>query len=425
MTFQQGLSGLNATSKNLSVIGNNIANANTVGAKASKAVFADLYATAIGGASGNLVGNSVTVSGVTQQFTQGNLTTTDNPLDLAVNGNGFFQLDSGGITVYSRNGQFQIDKSGNVVNNSGQKLQGYAAAADGSIIASTVQALQLPTGGVAPLATSSVKLEMNLDSRSKVTLPATTPLITFADPKTYNNATSVTVYDAKGQDVAVTYYFQKTGADTWDVYGTANGRPLLDDVGDGTGNPLPSVVGMTFAANGATLISPAAPVSISVPAAPLASGGGNSLPIPGVKLDLGATTQFGSTFSITSLTQDGYAPGQLNGINIDKTGVIRAQYSNGQSKAAGQLVLARFRNPQGLQPLGGNAWSSGNTSGDAIVGAAGQSNFGVLQSGALEESNVDLTNELVAMITAQRSYQANAQTIKTEDQMLQTLVNLR
>ena len=425
MAFQQGLSGLNATSKNLSVIGNNIANANTYGAKASKAVFSDLYANAVSGASGATPGIGVIVSSVTQRFSPGNVTTTDNSMDLAINGNGFFQLDAAGTSVFSRNGQFQVDKTGNIVNGAGQKLQGYAAAADGNIIPSTVQALQLPTAGVAPLASAKVKLDMNLDSRAKVTLPAATPLITFSDPTTYNNATSLTVYDAKGQDVALTYYFQKTGGDTWNVFGTANGKPLLDDVGDGTGNPLPSVSGMTFAANGSTLTAPIGTVAIDVPAAPLSNGGGNSLPIPGVKLDLTGATQFGSNFAITSLKQNGFAPGQITGINIDKSGVIRAQYSNGQSKAAGQLVLARFPNPQGLQPLGGNTWAGGAASGDAIVGAAGQGNFGVVQSGALEESNVDLTNELVAMITAQRSYQANAQTIKTEDQMLQTLVNLR
>ena len=425
MGFQQGLSGLNATSKNLSVIGNNIANANTIGAKASKAVFADLYANAMSGASGTSPGIGVIVNSVTQQFSQGSITATDNSLDLAINGNGFFQLDAGGTTVYSRNGQFEIDKAGNIVNNAGQKLQGYAAATDGSIIPSTIQALQLPTAGVAPAATANIKLELNLDSRGKITLPAAAPLITFADPKTYNTATSVTVFDTKGQGVAITCYFQKTGADTWNVYGTANGRPLLDDVGDGTGNPLPSVVGMTFASSGGSLTSPVGTVAIDVPAAPLASGGGNSLPIAGVKLDLTGATQFGSSFSVTNLAQDGYAPGQLNGISIDKSGVIKAQYSNGQSKAAGQLVLARFRNPQGLQPLGGNAWASAVSSGEPIVGAAGQGSFGALQSGSLEESNVELTNELVAMITAQRAYQANAQTIKTEDQMLQTLVNLR
>lgn len=420
MAFQQGLSGLNATSKNLSVIGNNIANANTYGAKGSRAEFSDLYANAIGGGGSTSVGIGVTIGDVAQQFSQGNITATENPMDLAINGNGFFQLDSGGTTVYSRNGQFQLDRDGYVINSGGQKLLGYAAADDGTIIPSTVQALQLPTSGVAPAATTKVALELNLDSRVTVTKPAAAPMITFNDPGSYNNATSVTAYDAKGQEVAMTFYFQKTAGDTWDIYATANGGSLLADA---SGNPQPVVTGMAFLADGSGL-STATTASIDIPSVTLASGG-TSLAIPDVSLNLVGATQYGSAFSVTNLSQDGYAPGQLTGVNIDKTGVIKAQYSNGQSKDAGQLVLARFRNPQGLEPLGGNAWAGTTTSGDAIIGAAGSGNFGALQSGALEESNVDLTSELVAMITAQRAYQANAQTIKTEDQIMQTLVNLR
>ncbi len=419
MAFQQGLSGLNATSKQLSVIGNNIANSGTYGAKGSRAIFSDLYANAIGGAGGSSVGIGVTVASVEQLFSQGNISSTENALDLAVNGNGFFQLDSAGSTVYSRNGQFQLDRTGYITNASGQKLLGYSAAQDGTIIPSTVQSLQLPTSGVEPAASTKVSLELNLDSRGSDTLPAAAPLINFNDPTTYNNATSVTVFDAKGQEVSVTYYFQKAATDTWNVYATANGTTLSSD---STG-PLPVVSGMTFKSDGTALLTGSA-TSIDIPSVSLASGG-TSLPITGVTLDLAGATQYGAQFSVTNLSQDGYAPGQLTGISIDKSGVIKAQYSNGRSKNAGQLVLARFRNPQGLEPLGGNAWSNTTASGDPIIGAAGTGNFGVLQSGALEESNVDLTTELVAMITSQRAYQANAQTIKAEDQMMQTLVNLR
>lgn len=419
MAFQQGLSGLNATSKQLSVIGNNIANSGTYGAKGSRADFADLYANAIGGAGGSSVGIGVTVAAVEQLFSQGNITSTESALDLAVNGNGFFQLDSAGSTVYSRNGQFQLDREGHITNASGQKLLGYAASPDGTIIPSTVQSLQLPTSGVEPAATTEVELELNLDSRGKTTLPAAAPQIDFNDPATYNNATSVTVYDAKGQEVSITYYFQKSDTDTWNVYATANGTTLNSD----PSGPLPVVSAMTFKADGTSLLT-GATTSLDIPSVSLSSGG-TSLPIPGVTLNLNGATQYGAQFSVTNLSQDGYAPGQLTGISIDKSGVIKAQYSNGRSKNAGQLVLARFRNPQGLEPLGGNAWSNSTASGDPIIGAAGTGNFGVLQSGALEESNVDLTTELVAMITSQRAYQANAQTIKAEDQMMQTLVNLR
>lgn len=417
MAFQQGLSGLNATSKNLSVIGNNIANANTYGAKASRAEFADMYANAINGSGGNAIGIGVNLAAVTQRFTQGNISTTESGLDIAINGNGFFQLDSGGTTVYSRNGQFQLDKDGNIVNGTGGKLLGYAANADGDIIPSTVQALRLPTAGVAPSATSEVGLELNLDSR--LAGPAAALVFDPADPDTYNNATSVTVYDDKGQELALTFYFRKSDAvdDTWDIYMTANGQEM--PVGG-----APIVDDMTFAADGGSLTAPVGTVPITVDAGVPLTAGGASLQID-FELDVSNATQYGAAFSVTDLTQDGYAPGQLTGVSIDKTGIIKAQYSNGQSKSAGQLVLATFRNPQGLQPLGGNAWGASFGSGDPIVGAAGQGNFGLLQSGALEESNVDLTAELVSMITAQRAYQANAQSIKTEDQVLQTLVNLR
>ncbi len=420
MAFQQGLSGLNATAKNLSVIGNNIANANTYGAKASRAEFSDVYANAMSGAGGSPVGIGVTLSAITQQFTQGSIATTESALDLAINGSGFFQLDSQGTTLYSRNGQFSLDKSGYLVNSGGQRLLGYAANAAGVIIPSTVQSIQLPTAGVAPAATAEVSLEMNLDSRRQVTLPVVGPSIDFQDATTYNNATSLSVFDAKGQDLALTYYFQKAGNDTWNVYVTANGASILNS---GTGSPLP-VTTLVFAPDGGSLIAPTGTVSMDIPAVPLTNGG-TSLAITGMLLDVGAGTQYGAAFSVTDLSQDGYAPGQLTGVNIDDTGVLKAQYSNGQSKAAGQVVMASFRNAQGLQPLGGNAWAASYASGDPVIGAPGQGNFGVLQSGALEESNVDLTGELVAMITAQRAYQANAQSIKTEDQVLQTLVNLR
>lgn len=420
MAFQQGLSGLNAMSKDLGVIGNNIANANTYGNKASRVEFADMYANAINGSGSNGIGLGVNITSVEQQFSQGNITTTSNSLDMAINGNGFFQLSNGGTTIYSRNGQFQKDKDGFVVNSSGNKLLGYAANIDGTIIPSTIQPLKLPTGSIAPAATTSVALEMNLDSRQKVTGPGTTVNIDFKDAKTYNNATSITVYDDKGQEVALTYYFQKTAEDTWNVYATANGVPLNGAVDA----PEPLIQDMAFAPNGGTLTNPTAPVAVDVPQVDLLTGG-KSLPITGLMFDLKGATQYGSKFSVTNLAQDGYAPGDLTGVVVDKLGIVNAQYSNGLSKPAGQVVLASFNNPQGLQPLGGNVWASTHSSGDPVIGPAGQGSIGTLQAGALEESNVDLTAELVNMIVAQRSYQANAQTIKTEDQMMQSLVNLR
>jgi len=419
MSFQQGLSGLNASSKNLEVIGNNVANANTIGAKSSRAEFGDMYASAINGRS---IGIGVNLQAVTQQFTQGNITTSDSPLDLAINGNGFFEVSNGSQTLYTRNGQFQADKDGFIANNAGLKLVGYPAAKDGTIQPGAAVPLQLPTGGVDPNPTSKVTIEMNLDARKATTLasPVPTPQVDFSDATTYNDATSVTVFDAKGQDVALTYYFQKSTTDTWNVYATANGTSVNVD---GLGNPLP-VTTIAFPPNGGTPTAPLGTVAMTIPSTTNAAGA-TTLAIPGVALDVTGATQFGSTFGVTSMAQDGYTAGQLTSVSIEKSGIVMATYSNGQSKPAGQLELATFRNPQGLSPLGGNLWARSYTSGDPTVGTPGTGNIGQLQAGALEESNTDLTGELVNMITAQRVYQANAQTIKTQDQVLQTLVNLR
>jgi flagellar hook protein FlgE len=422
MGFQQGLSGLSAASKNLEVIGNNVANSNTFGEKSSRAEFADMYAAAMTGSASNntQAGIGVMVATVSQQFSQGNITPTGNPLDLAINGNGFFQTqDPSNQIQYTRNGQFKVNTTGNIVNDQGNKLLGYPADAQGNIVQGAAQPLQLPTGGIDPQATGKSTIEFNLDSRSAVTTPASGPTIDFTDQKTYNNATSVTMFDAKGQDVAVSYYFQKTGTDTFDVYATANGTT----VGGTAGAPSP-VASLQFSTDGSQLVSPTGAITLDIPASTNAAGAA-TLPITGIQLDVSGATEFGSNFGVTNMTQDGYSAGQLTGVSVDNSGKLIAQYSNGQTKAAGQLELANFRNVQGLTPLGGNAWKQTAASGGPTVGIAGDGNLGVLNSGSLEESNVDLTAELVAMITAQRDYQANAQTIKTMDQAMQTLVNLR
>jgi len=420
MSFQQGLSGLNATSKNLEVIGNNVANSNTFGAKASRAEFADMYANAMNGAGGTSAGIGVTLASVSQQFTQGNISATGSPMDLAINGSGFFQVTDGASpNLYSRNGQFKIDRDGYVVNNQSLRLVGYPADATGVIQPGNATALRLPTAGIEPVATSEIELEMNLDSRAATTAPTLGAAIDFTDPTTYNSATSQVVYDVLGQDVALTYYFQKAGTDSWNVFVTANGTPINGTVAA----PLASTT-INFPATGGAPTAPIGPVSVDIPATTNANGA-LTRAITGVQLDMGGARQFGAPFGVTNLTQNGYAPGQITSVSIEDNGVVMARYSNGQNKPAGQVELATFRNPQGLQPLGGNAWSRSFASGDPIVGVPGDANLGALQSGALEESNVDLTAELVNMMTAQRVYQANAQTIRTQDQVLQTLVQLR
>lgn len=418
MSFQQGLSGLNAASKNLAVIGNNVANASTVGAKVSRAEFGDMYASAIGGAGGQTVGIGVSVNAVTQQFSQGNFSTTENSLDLAINGAGFFTVldTSSGQTLYTRNGQFQQDKDGFIVNNEGRRLQGYPADATGAIMTGAASALRLPTTGINPKVTSDVQLELNLDARGAVTMPAGGG-IDIADSKTYNNATSVTVYDKQGVEVPMTFYFQKsldqtgsTARDEWNVYATANGQLV-------SATPLTTV---SFNASGLDpQFTPAAPQDMD-----LASLGVNIDP-NSIALNMSNVTNYGSQFAVTEASQNGFAGGKLTKISIDGTGVVMASYSDGQTKAAGQVQLANFRNPQGLAPLGGNVWAQTYASGEPVRGVPGSGNLGVLKSGALEESNVDLTAELVNMMTAQRVYQANSQTIKTQDSILQTLVSMR
>src|SRR5438309_2255356 len=268
MSFQQGLSGLNASSKNLEVIGNNVANANTVGAKASRAEFADMYANALNGTGSGQIGIGVQLASVSQQFTQGNITATDNPLDLALNGSGFFQVTDGtNAPEYTRNGQFKVDRSGYIVNDQGLRLMGYPADASGAIQAGQAVALQMPTAGITPAASTQIKMELNLDARSAVTVPAAGSPIDFTDPKTYNNATSVTVYDAKGQDVALTYYFQKAATDTWNVYVTANGTPIST----AGGNPAASTT-ITFPSNGGVPTAPVGTVALNIPSVTNAAG---------------------------------------------------------------------------------------------------------------------------------------------------------
>jgi flagellar hook protein FlgE len=439
MSFQQGLSGLNASSKNLEIIGNNIANANTYGSKSSRAEFGDFYAAALSGAGTSAIGIGTTLQTVAQQFTQGSITTTENPLDLAISGRGFFQVSDGqSPTTYSRNGQFKIDREGFIVNNSSYKLLGYKADATGQIQPGLAVPLQLPTAGISPKQTSTISMELNLDSTKPVTLPTTAPPnIDFQNATTYNNATSLTVFDGKGQPVALTFYYQRATTfddtagtpDTWNVYVTANGKTLA-----GTDTAPDKMTTITFSRDGKTVTDPTAAIDLPIPASVNADGA-TTLAIPDpaspnaaaetIKLDLTKLTQFGAPFGVTDLRQNGYSAGQLVSIAVENNGIVTARYSNGQTKSAGQVEIATFRNMQGLQPIGNNMWARTFASGDPITGTPGEGNLGSLQSGSLEESNVDLTGELVNMITAQRIYQANAQTIKTQDQVLQTLVNLR
>jgi flagellar hook protein FlgE len=417
MSFQQGLSGLNAAAKNLDVIGNNVANSGTVGYKESGARFADMFANAGGSSGGVAIGIGTQLSEVQQQFTQGNISITGNPLDLAINGGGFFRLSHNGLISYARDGQFSLDRNGYVVNATGNRLTGYLAFANGTLNTSTPGDLQISSADIPPRLTSALTASVNLNATSGV-LP--TAGFIQANASTYHSATSASVFDSLGNQHALSMYFLKTAANTWDVYGALDGTPIGYTL-PGTAVPLGTMEfdGSTGALkpSGSSLTTFPSTVSAAVST-------GATTPMT-FNLDFTGTTQYGSAFGVNALDQDGFAPGRLAGSNVSGDGTILGRYTNGQSKVLGQVVMATFNNPNGLQSGGGNAWSESLDSGQPLVGIPGTGRLGTIQAGAVEDSNVDVTAELVNMITAQRVYQANAQTIKTQDSVLQTLVNMR
>lgn len=403
MSFQQGLSGLNAAAKNLDVIGNNVANSGTVGFKQSQAQFADVYANSLTGAGGSNVGIGTKVALVAQQFTQGNITSTNNPLDMAINGGGFFRMDNNGEATYQRNGQFQLDRMGFIVNPTGAKLTGYTANASGALLTGAPAPLSINTADLIPQVTSEVNAVLNLDSRGEVKAGP----FDMDNPTTFNSSTAVSVFDSLGNSHTLQTFYVKSAASTWDVYASLDGGPAF--------SPTPST--MSFDTSGALI----AGSTMTIPAQALTTGAADL----GFTFDFTGTTQFGSAFSVNTLNQDGYTSGRLAGFNIGADGMVLGRYTNGQSAVLGQVVLANFANPNGLQQLGNNMWAETATSGNPLIGVPSSGSLGVLQSSAVEDSNVDLTAELVNMITAQRVYQANAQTIKAQDAVMQTLVNLR
>ncbi len=482
MGFQQGLSGLSAASKNLDVIGNNVANANTAGFKQSQAQFSDIYANTLGGTGGSSgggvqAGTGASIATVAQQFGQGNITATNNSMDIAISGGGFYRMDNNGATSYSRNGQFQLDKNGFIVDNKGLKLTGYPVDALGVVLTSTPGPLQMSAAMLAPKATVNVTAGLSMNANAPV---PTNPAFNPVDPTSYNNSTSATVYDSLGNAHVSAMYFQRQALPVASL-GTAtmaagsNVMTLGSTAGLAVGNTITvggtpytisaitSGTTVTTSAVAAAAFGPVAPTAttavsstwntyltvdgtpVPAPAAPLTvltfnTNGTLATPVAPVlsaaftptgavaqslTIDFAGSTQYGTAFGVNSLGQDGYTTGQLNSINTGADGVIVGRYSNGQTKNMGQVVLASFSNPQGLQAMSNNQWTSTSASGLALVGAPGSSSLGVLQSGSVEDSNVDLTAELVNMITAQRSYQANAQTIKTQDQLMQTMINLR
>lgn len=415
MSFQQGLSGLNASSKALDVVGNNVANSSTVGYKSSSGHFADVYAASLSGSGASQVGIGTTLSSVFQQFTQGNITTTNNSLDVAINGGGFYKVTRDDVIAYTRNGQFHADNQGFIVNDQDYRLMGYLATSTGVIVPSEPAEIQIDTSNIAPQATGAAlggdaEMVLNLDSSADVPSVAT---FNFNNPLSYTFSTAQTVYDSLGVDHNITYYFVKTStAGQWNVHATLDGA-----------NPL-SMGNLNFDTSGQ--LTTAMPVGLPATwavttgaATPLGTG------LPNWNIDFTGSTSFSGESTVNSQYQGGFAQGALSSISIGTDGIILGNYSNGQTKNLAQIVLTTFPNSNGLANLGNNLFQATSTSGEGLDGTPGAGSRGVLQSSAVEESNVDLTAELVNMITLQRNYQASAQSIKTQDQIMQTLVNLR
>lgn len=419
MSFNIALSGINAASTDLNVISNNIANANTTGFKDSRAEFGDLIQSSVFAVANVASGDGVVTQSVAQQYTQGTITSTGNPLDIAINGNGFFTMSTSPTNhsyIYTRNGAFQVNKDGYVVNDQGYNLQVYPAVPNTSpTIFSTGQLtpLQISTTPNPPSATTSLQ--------SGVTLPVNTTPPKNApfdptNPTTYNYTTTATVYDSLGAAHSASLYFAQdvnatTGATIpgqWTVYTVIDGDTTQDTATtltfDTSGN-------LTAPAGGTTALTPFNTTDGSAQM--------------NITLDLSNTIQYGSNFQVNSLSQNGYTTGDLSGVQISQTGVVTATYTNGQNVALGQIAMSTFSNQQGLQQLGNSTWAETFDSGSPLRQTAASSNVGTLQAGALESSNTDLTTQLVDMMTAERNYQANSQVISTEDTLLQTILQLR
>lgn len=536
MPFRTALSGLNGASTDLRVIGNNIANASTVGFKKSRTEFADIYAYAGVGAVANPIGSGVRVASINQQFTQGNIEFTDNNLDLSVSGSGFFMLSDNGESLYTRAGMFGADRDGYIVNSQDQRLQGYLADASGNVTGA-IGDLWLDTSDIAPQETTSIAPGINLDASASIPVqPFSTSAVTLAgtsldetagtyttpnfsvfdsygneytnasiqftytgvspvwdaelliggastvppttatninigtdtfnfswdpdiggpqqpisidvgtagiaslaggandltasgdgrvqlafdanDASTYNNSTSLTIYDSLGDSHLASMFYRKTGVpNVWETYLSVDGNLIPGAQPNGSDLMTFGSAGELQSING-TLIPPSSLAYASYD--PL----NGSSPI-NLTMDFSSFTQYGGGFNVTSLSQDGYATGRLSGVDVDDSGVLLARFTNGQTSVLGQVALANFSNPQGLGQVGDTNWTETYSSGSPLVGQPGSSSLGLVQSGALEGSNVDLTEQLVNMITAQRNFQANAQVISTADQITQAIINIR
>lgn len=448
MSFNIALSGLNAAQKDLDVTSNNIANVNTTGFKESRAEFVDVYAASLLSSGKTKVGDGVLTTEVAQQFQQGSIKFTNNSLDLAITGNGFYAtvptLDSL-ETSYTRAGEFKLNDSNFVVNSAGEHLLGFPVNVDGtsaSVSLSTAEPVRIPTSSGAPQKSSEVDIRMNL--------PAGAPYITGAltnfdttDPTTYNHSTSVTIFDSLGDSHVMTYYFVKenpaTDPNQWAVFAAVDGTPINIDGGtpsaptSGVGGAALTGATLQFDSSGDFISQlPAGGIVTEAFGASILSNGADDTQTITIDFNLDPAgpnpnepTQFASNFEVTSLEQDGLAVGRLTGIDIGTDGLIRATYSNGTSEPLSRIALVNFANEQGLKQIGNSAWKESIDSGEPLAGEAGSGTFGTINSSALEQSNVNLTSELIDLISAQRNFQANSRALEIDNQLNQTILQIR
>jgi flagellar hook protein FlgE len=402
MALTTTLSGINAAQSDLNVISNNIANANTVGFKGSRAEFADIFAVTGSNLAATAVGGGVAMTDVAQEFQQGDPETTGNSLDFAISGNGFFTVDTGDGIAYTRAGNFTKDPSGNVITSEGYNLQVYPANGNGTFDTSALVDLNLTTAQSAAKATTEATLSSNLPATA--TVPPNTPF-SPTDPDSYTNSTPFSVYDSQGGTHPAVVYYVKTGTNTWDAHLTVDGN----DAG---------VQPVTFDSSG----NLATPADGNLTFNPVNFGNGSN-PMT-LAVNVTDTTQFGTDFAPGAVGKDGNVAGTFSNIDVDANGIVTAYYSNNQSKQIGQVAMANFANLQGLRQLGNTTWAASGDSGTPVMGTAGVGQFGTVASGQLEQSSTaDTTADLVNMIKAQRNYQANAQALQTDNTLASTLFN--
>jgi flagellar hook protein FlgE len=426
MAFRIALSGLAAASTDLEVTGHNIANASTTGFKGSRAEFADIYANSIADVSASVPGRGVRVTRVAQQFSQGSIDFTDNNLDLGINGEGFFVMqDEAGNQTYTRSGAFSVDRDGYVVDHTQARLQIFPRiGTTGELFnTGTTTDLNLPVSSGAPNPTTDITSSLNLDASESVPAAAFDATTYPPDADTYNHSTATTIYDSLGTSHTMTYFYRMEAANTWSVYTYVDGT--IVDVTDPAGGADTTAATLQFDTSGGLVVGSGSVDALGQVTLANFTPSGGAADFTGLTIDYGSSTQFGADFSVNDLSQDGFTSGRLSGIEVDANGIVFARYTNGQSEPLGKIALGRFNNNQGLRQNGDTSWSESFASGTATLGEAGTASFGLFQSGALENSNVDLAQQLVNLITAQRNFQANAQVITTSDAVTQAVINLR